>query len=257
MSITVPLYGFGGGGAALNFKVVPGLTQPSTVSENAIWVKTEKIGAWYFSAALPEGMQEWDVWFPTGTSSPIEFNALKKNGITVYPMSAKQYVSGVLVDVTAKSYHGGAWVDWYPAGAMYYEGYQNEAVTGGWIVNAQSGATVTFADNKIGITAGGDNGSFVVRTSNKVDLSGFSNLICEGYFDSHYTGSEYPFVFGLTKNVKSPPLVPGSLEVASVRTTQASGAFTLTVPLGGVSSACYITFGGYYLTGRVTKIYAK
>lgn len=100
----------GGGGAALNFKVVPGLTQPGTASENTIWVKTERIGAWYFSATQPEGLQEWDVWFPTGTASEVEFNAIKKNAVQVYPLSAKQLVSGALVDVTAKSYHNGEWV---------------------------------------------------------------------------------------------------------------------------------------------------
>lgn len=102
----------GGGGAALNFKVVPGLTQPGTASENTIWVKTERIGAWYFSTTQPEGMQEWDVWFSIGTTSTVEFNALKKNGIQVYPISAKQYVSGAWVDVTALSYQNDKWTPW-------------------------------------------------------------------------------------------------------------------------------------------------
>jgi hypothetical protein len=42
----------------------------------------------------------------------VEFNALKNNGIQVYPLSAKQYVGGAWVDVEAKSYQGGEWVDW-------------------------------------------------------------------------------------------------------------------------------------------------
>lgn len=113
MSTAVPMYGFGGGGgAALNFKVVPGLTQPGTAAENTIWVKAEKINNWYFSATQPEGMQNWDVWFPTSTSSSVKFNALKKNNVTVYPISAKQMVSGSLVNVVAKSYQNGAWVEW-------------------------------------------------------------------------------------------------------------------------------------------------
>lgn len=103
----------GGGGAALNFKVVPGLTQPGTASENTIWVKAEKIGSWYFSFTQPEGLQEWDVWFPTGTKSNVAFNALKKNGIQVYPLSAKQYVSGAWADKTAMIYQNGEWVDWF------------------------------------------------------------------------------------------------------------------------------------------------
>ena len=94
---------------SLNFKVVPGLTQPVTASENTIWVKVEAIGAWYFSATQPENLQELDVWILVNEYSPVEFNALKKNGIQVYPISAKQYVSGAWSDVTAMIYQNGEW----------------------------------------------------------------------------------------------------------------------------------------------------
>lgn len=56
----------------------------------------------------PSGM----VWIYTGAASAVEFNALKKNSIQVYPMSAKQYVDGAWVDKIAKSYLDGAWNDW-------------------------------------------------------------------------------------------------------------------------------------------------
>lgn len=102
----------GAGGAALNFKVVPGLTQPGTAAENTIWVKTESLTGWIIDANQPEELTEGMVWISVGTSSAAEFNALRKNGIQVYPLSAKQMMSGVLVDVTAMSYQGGEWVDW-------------------------------------------------------------------------------------------------------------------------------------------------
>ena len=115
----------GSGGAALNFKVV-GNPQPENPRENTIWLNTDvPIGAWYFSATQPENLAEGDVWFPVGTSSPVEFNALKKNGIQVYSLSAKQYVDGALVAVTAKIYQGGAWIDWdvylFDYGRQHYE----------------------------------------------------------------------------------------------------------------------------------------
>lgn len=99
----------GGGGMPLNFMVVPGLTQPVTASENTIWVKVEAIGDWYFSATQPENLQELDVWILVNEYSPVEFNALKKNGIQVCPTSAKQYVSGALSDVTTMIYQNGEW----------------------------------------------------------------------------------------------------------------------------------------------------
>ena len=103
--------GSSGGGAPLNFKVV-GNPQPANPKENTIWVDTDvPIGAWYFSATQPEGLAEGDVWFPTGVSSVAEFNALKKSGIMVYPISAKQYADGSLVDKPSKIYQNNEWVD--------------------------------------------------------------------------------------------------------------------------------------------------
>lgn len=60
--------------------------------------------------------EEGTVWITTGASSTVEFNALKKHGLKVYPISAKQYVGGAWVDKTAKSRQNGEWVNW----AKYY-----------------------------------------------------------------------------------------------------------------------------------------
>lgn len=100
-----------GGGTSLNFNIV-GNPQPETAKENTIWIDTDDATNWMFSATQPETAEDGMVWISTGNSSPVAFNALKKNGIIVYPISAKQYVSGAWVDKTAKSYQGGKWVDW-------------------------------------------------------------------------------------------------------------------------------------------------
>lgn len=167
-----------GGGAALNFKVV-GNPQPEAPSENTIWVNTDvPIGAWYFNATQPENLNEGDVWFLTSTSSPAEFNALKKNGIQVYPMSAKQYVGGALVDVEAKSYQGGEWVDWVTY--LYNKGDECTDITGGWKgVNKQSGSTAdgTFTKESEYITIkNAYNGTYGATTVNAVDMSLFYTL---------------------------------------------------------------------------------
>lgn len=106
------IFNMTGGGAPLNFKVVGGTTQPANPTENMIWVNTsETITDWVFSATQPTAASG-RVWITIGTSSTVEFNALKKNGIQVYPISAKQYVSGALVGKNAMSYQGGAWKSW-------------------------------------------------------------------------------------------------------------------------------------------------
>jgi len=136
MRITVPLYGFGGsdGGTSLNVKVVGGTSVPANPKENTIWVKTDVyITGYYFQAKQPEGMQQGEIWISTGMESQVAFNAIKKGSVMVYPLSAKQYISGALVDVTAKSYQGGEWVEWIPAGALYWLGNELTSKTGGWV----------------------------------------------------------------------------------------------------------------------------
>lgn len=99
-------------GVELNFDVVGGTTKPSNVTENTIWVNTNNtITSWIFSAIQPSNSTEGLVWFQTGTTSVISFNALKTNTVDVYPMSIKQYVSGIWVDKEAQIYQNSVWAD--------------------------------------------------------------------------------------------------------------------------------------------------
>ena len=158
-----------GGGAALNFRVV-GNPQPANPTENCIWVDTDTpINSWIFSATQPSPAEPGMVWITIGKSSPVEFNALKKNGIQVYPVTAKQFIGGAWVDKTAKSWQGGAWVDWITY--FYKEGNQYNGITGGWsnIATAQW----TFANDRVY----GSTGNIV--TNNKINLSNFKKLFAE------------------------------------------------------------------------------
>ena len=112
-----------GGTDPLQFQVVGGTTAPAAPKENTIWVNTNtEITGWIFSPAKPKSPVSGMVWITTGTSSTVEFNALKKNGIQVCPISAKQYVSKKWVDKTAQSYQGGKWVDWWSATYLFKSG---------------------------------------------------------------------------------------------------------------------------------------
>lgn len=144
----------GGGSGGLNFKIVSYATESElladTPKENTIGViTTTPITGWYFAAEQPENMVNGDVWFPTGTSSHVAFNALKKNAVQVYPLSAKQMVSGALVEKTAKSYQGGKWVDWW-SGELYDHGNEYTNITGGWYMPRNINGTLTKnADNMV------------------------------------------------------------------------------------------------------------
>lgn len=162
-----------GGGTSLNFKVA-GNPQPENPRENTIWVNTDvPIGAWYFTATQPENLNEGDVWFPVGTSSSVEFNALKKNGIQIYPLAAKQCVGGAWVDVEAKIYQGGEWVDWIVY--LLKDGNECTRITGGWTTEGYTYGGIKFGsvtnDGEKLVTSWVDGSSYgACGTVNKVHL---------------------------------------------------------------------------------------
>lgn len=173
MSIVVPLEGFGGG-AGLNFKVVGGTSQPTNPRENTIWINTSTtITDWIFSATQPSAANG-RVWISVGTSSTVEFNALKKNGLQVYPITAKQCVSGSWKDVTAKSYQNGALRDWWD-GYLYDYGDENESITGGWV--GTPGAQITRNSTSMSLRSSGNS---KVYTNNKINLTEVKHLLFEG-----------------------------------------------------------------------------
>jgi len=135
------------------------------------------------------------VWIKTGTLSPVEFNALKKNGIQVYPLSAMQYVSGAWTDVTAQSYQNGSWRGWWN-GELYILGDVYESVTGGWIgteeINYEGWGTClpTVTDNgdSVHIVPSAKSSS-VYRASSKIDLTNFDTLYFTGILQNNDGGS--------------------------------------------------------------------
>ena len=189
MSITVPLYGFGGGGgAALNFKVVGWLEQPANPKENTIWVQTDvDITGWIFSATEPVEPVEGMVLFGNGTSSNVEFNALKKNSIQVYPFSAKQYVGGTWSAKAAYIFRDGAWVEFGSVTVyLYNNGDKCTDITGGWgSVKGHSSGVVTFKTKSIytkGIYSDGHYGATALAYTKKaIDLTVYKTLILTAY----------------------------------------------------------------------------
>ena len=176
----------GVGGAALNYSVVGGTTQP-TGKENLIWVNTDQtITGHVFSADTPASPSEGLVWFRTGTSSVVAFSATRRNPVMVYPMACQQYVSGAWVFKTAKTYQGSTWVDW--SVILYSPGDVHETVTGGYEGKAiryettidgysigGKAPTVSLGDESMvaTLTANSDVDHFSgsVLTKNKIDLT--------------------------------------------------------------------------------------
>ena len=204
---SVALEGFGGGGgASLNFKVV-GNPQPERAKENTIWVNTDvEITSWIFIATEPTDPTDGMVWFPVGTSSTVEFNALKKNGIQVYPLFAKQYVDGAWVDKTAKSYQDGMWVEWMSELYLYDMGtvsiVAGSLVQTGVNYNGNNAGTCTLtllADSVTIGTLGGK--SALVYFSNKIDLTNFKKLYFNGSVVNRGDGGSNKHGIGVWKAI--------------------------------------------------------
>jgi hypothetical protein len=165
------------GGNPMNFKVVAYATEEELLAaspkENTIGiVTTDTITSWIFSATEPEAPVDGMVWISIGTSGAAEFNALKKNGIYIYPLSAKQYVSGAWVNVTAKIWQGGEWVGWatfvFNNGAFTSGSFGKRLGSSSCAVKIDSGELVIFGDGKT-ITR--------LWTENKYDTTGKNELV--------------------------------------------------------------------------------
>lgn len=176
----------GAGGASLNFKVVRYDTEEqlkaSTPKPNTIGVITETdITGWIFSGTEPAEPVDGLVWFVLSDRSSVEFNALKKYTMMVYPVTARQYVDGALVSVTAMTYQSGEWGYWWN-GELYTPCNEHTRFTGGWIAepkgriaSAASTAMPTVSQDEKGMAMSCSSGG-IVRTVDKIDLSEYKRL---------------------------------------------------------------------------------
>ena len=111
-------HGTSGGANPLNFTVK---TYPSEVELKADKPKENTIGVittttmtkWVFSATEPKEPEVGMVWIVVDNSSTVEFNALKKEVLNVYPILAKQYENGKFTDKVSFSYQGEEWHNWF------------------------------------------------------------------------------------------------------------------------------------------------
>lgn len=174
-----------GGGAALNFKVVGGTTQPASPKENTIWVNTETaVTGWCISPAAPLSPAAGMVWIMNDTRSAISLNALKKNSIMIWPLSAKQYTGSAWVDKSSMIYQGSAWkdfVNWskYIVNAGTYKlamKAEGRAWDSSWSAN-----TFTVTQNASSITFKHTSGTGMVYWG-PFDLTNASTLTIQGDF---------------------------------------------------------------------------
>ena len=172
------LYGNGGSsGAPLNFKVVGGTIQPGSPAENTIWVNTDTtITSWVFNSSQPENLTEGLVWIETKPGGTVVFNALKENGIYVYPFLVRQYVTDQWTTHDAFIYQNGTWVQFSKKRFYILNGSETADYTGGWTKGGNAYAGTTSEKDGIYLkTSSSASGSYRMTTGIS-DFAKYSSL---------------------------------------------------------------------------------
>lgn len=256
-----------GGGAPLNYKLVGGTTEPSNPKEVLLWISTDaKITGHALSASQPEAPAEGMVWVKTGKTSPVSFNALKKNDLQVYPLDAYQYIGGSWVKKGAKSYIGGKWNDWVTY--LYNAGDTCDSVHGGWTTSTRwyqtnsrtPGITYNAESMTLKVTGGGTNfSSGIMETVNGVDLTDFATLtfvvksiVADRAIDNNWAavrlGTTANLTGSVTANTELPISEPGtySLDISAL-----SGVHDIIVKMicaGSGGTYTQVEFSSIYLS---------
>ena len=235
----------GGGGGGLNFSVVGGTSHPANQKENTIWVNTEtEISGWVFSAEEPGEPAEGMVWISTGLSSTVEFNALKKNGIQVYPTSAKQYISGAWVSVTAQTYQDGAWSGWLTTEYLVQDG----------------NAKYAFSKNDTGVSITTSSGYYVFKGSGggywgiwaTADLTGYNTVKTDGVFQPSNDGTNNFTNLCVWPTGTSNPIWSNTVAKTALTT---SGA---TLDISSMSGSYYVGLSSTYtFTQKILNLYIE
>lgn len=238
----------GGGGAALNYKVIGGTSKPEgAVKENTIWVDTStKITSHAFSATEPTNPVEGMVWFKTSTTSVAPFNALKKISIMVYVDGCSQYISGAWVAKNAQIYQSG-WKALATSTITLFDGENDVTdISGGWAKWSGKGAsTIETDDGVIKMTAPAaqasrSNGTFGHETA--IDLTGYTTVtVTTNSIPTKSDNRSYVAVYDANKE-----------ELASE--TLLKGSTSTTLDISGVTGARYVGFfvESYYSVASYT-----
>lgn len=236
-----------GGGTSLNFKIIRYDTEEdrlvATPSENTIGIITPKITSWIVSPSEPAEPEEGMLWIVVGNGCEVGFNALKKNAIQLYPLSAKQYWDGVWIAVSAMSYQGGQWNDWwdgwlYELGEIWSGCAYSQALT-------PSTATVSYEEDHILLKTVGGSASEVYHVIGPQALDDITSITVEGTHLEGGSGSTYTRVATIFVSQSEGDSYKNAAAIASqVKASIAAGtAFTLTLDVESLTGEYYIHVG--------------
>ena len=227
--------GVGVGGSHL--VIVGGTICPAKAHHNMVWVKTDaEITGYVLSATAPTTPVEGMVWISISDSGDnVTIAPVGGDWVTIYPLSASQYVNGAWVAKVAKCYRDGQWYEWWD-GMLYDTGNEFKSATGGWWQNpnlehasgAKNTGTATKNAETLTISANSVTYCGALSTVKMVDLTNYKTLRIEG--TGYCLCLAHTFTSGVLNGKAS---AQGSIN--------GSG----NVDISGLNGSYYITFSTY------------
>ena len=223
------------------FTVVGGTNQPSSPTENTIWINTSTaITSWVFASSLPTSPIEGMVLIVTGSDSNVSFDAITNNALYVYPITAWQYINQQWVQKTMKVYQSGQWKE--NIATLYDAGNTYSALTGGWTTtgyyygDASENTGLTMATNQIQLktrSGSSSNTNTVIGTVNPIVVSGKKVLKVTGSITSY--NSNVVYMVGLRSS-------KGDVASSYVAATRiySGGTFEATVDVSTINGSYYV-----------------
>ena len=221
------------------------------------WYKGTKIGLKISNQSYPIGnwgadggsalISKWGgyfheagtVWFGTSNFSSVAFNALKKNGVVVYPVSAQQYIGDAWERMNAYIFQSGEWVQFSSEippwdGTIYRNGTEETITTGGLTQKPSVTVNSNYSnDSKIEkkadriVLGPAGYGGALLTTVNKVDLTSYNTLTFKGSGSGHAGVHDFE---------------SGSIRDGAVYGTIGSNT---SLDISELTGLYYITFGAY------------
>lgn len=240
-----------GGSGGFELSIVGGTTRPTKASHNMVWVDTDvEITEYVLSAIEPQNPVSGMVWVRIGNSGSTKVvSTIGDDWITVYPLSAKQYISGAWVDKTARSYQNGTWVDWILN--LYNNGDECISVTGGWSTNgvkittqdALAPAAMNSDHMLIGQTTAASKGTYcVMSTVEKINFKPNTKTLCVDYTTLKTSGGNVSNIY-----IQQDKTIGSNNYIAMTQLTAAEGErATLEVDVSSVNGEYFVIFASWY-----------
>jgi hypothetical protein len=208
-----------GGGTSLNFTIVGGTSQPSSPTENTIWVNTSvTVTGAVIRPDEPTSPSEGMVWIKTADTGDCDLNVLSNGAITVRIGSVCIYHSGTWVGVDAQIYQSSSWE---PVSTWSYkEGDEFLDATNGWKVVNRGGGNGAKQDARIYLSyTGSSNRDSNAYTVDRVDVTDFHTL----HVDCDVTVNSSTWHVGLNSNNTDTYGTTNYVSYSEFNTTRARG----------------------------------